>query len=127
MARTGAQRMAELLRCTVELPIPTKMLQVPAMDLVRCTAPMISEGSYDVGTTGSSHGTLLAEAENTPRLAGETICRHACQRNPREEPYALTRPYGSERGARGNSGPYRDPKTHGCDLRICVSWQLGPE
>ena len=35
-------------------------------------------------------------------------CRHARECDPREEPYALARTYGSVRGARGNPGPYRD-------------------
>ena len=35
-------------------------------------------------------------------------CRHARECDPREEPYALARTYGSVRGAWGNPGPYRD-------------------
>ncbi len=61
-----------------------------------------------MGAGGGPNAALLAEAENTPRLASETIFRYARECNPREEPDALTRTSGSVRGAQGNLGPYRD-------------------
>ncbi len=51
-------------------------------------------------TTGNISGTLLAETENSPRLADKTIYRYARRCNPREEPDALMRTFGSVRGLR---------------------------
>ncbi len=62
----------------------------------------IAEGSDNMGAGGGPNATLLAEAENTPRLASETIFRYARECYPREEPDALTRTSGSVRGAQGN-------------------------
>ena len=95
MVGTSAKRLAELLCCTVELLTLANTTQAtPA-------------GSNDVGATGKVRRALLAEAEDTTRLAGETIHRYTWQCDPRQEPYALTRTYGYVRG-RGNPGPYRE-------------------
>ena len=76
------------------------------MDLVASATETAPKGSDDLGAIAAPKRALLAQAENTPRLAGETIYRHACECNP-NEPDALARTSGSVRGARGDSGPYR--------------------
>ena len=77
------------------------------MDLVASATETVPKGSDDLGAIAASNRALLAQVENTPRLADETIYREARECNPREEPDALTRPSGSVRGTRGNLGPYR--------------------
>ena len=77
VALAGTQWTAELLRRAAELTIPSEMFQVAIMDLVVRNTPAIPEGSNDVEATRNVGRTLLAVAENTPRLAGETIYRHA--------------------------------------------------
>ena len=50
-------------------------------------------------------GRVLAGAEDKTPMAGQTVCRHARQRDPRQEPYALTRTYESVRGPRETGVP----------------------
>ena len=90
--------MVELLCRTMEYAVSTEVLCVSEMDLVARTTSSIPAGSNDMGATGDTDRTLLAEAEHPPRLASKTIYRHACECNPREEPDALTRTSGSVRG-----------------------------
>ena len=120
MACAGTQRMAQLLCRTVEYAVSTEVLQVPEMDLVASTTSTFPAGPNDMGATKPVGRTTLAEIENTTRLAGKTIYRHARRCNPREEPHALARTCGSVRGARGNPGPYRDASCQASIARAIV-------
>ena len=90
--------MAELLCRPMEYAVSTEVLQVPEKDLVASTTSTFPAGPNDMGATEPVSRTVLAETENSTRLAGKTIYRHARRCNPREEPDALVRTSGSVRG-----------------------------
>ncbi len=77
--------MVELLRGSMEYAVSREVLQAFRMDLDARTTSPIPAGSNDLGTTGYVNRTLLAEAEDPPRLADKTIHRHARECNPSEE------------------------------------------
>ena len=64
------------------------------------------------GPEGNPEGQSTGRAQKrTTRVTGGrpgTDRLMASRDHPREEPYALARPYGSARGDRGNPVPYRD-------------------
>ena len=106
MAGPCAQWLAELLCRTYEYPLPSPMLLPSILDMVACTETKVPKGQDISNGHGDTHGKVLAAVDDSTPMAGRTICRYACQRDPRQEPDALARMSGSVRGARGNPGPY---------------------
>ena len=108
--------MAELLCRTMEYAVSTEVLQVPEKDLVASTTSTLPAGPNDMGATEPVSRTVLAETENSTRLAGKTIYRHARRCNPREEPDALARTSGSVRGPGETRVPTAMPRAKRAQL-----------
>jgi|GEM_PF-2212293 len=98
VAGEGAQRMAELLCCSEQFPIPEQICLSSGAAVVEDTPPPVAEGPLPVESYPRVANEVLAQAENPTPVAMATIRRHY----PREEPRAL-----AVRGRRGSKGQSR--------------------
>ena len=105
------QRMAELFCRSDQLPASSTLCCPTEKTVASEPSPQVPEGPDQLGRDGPAGRDLLAEADDPTPMAEPTTGR---QSDPREEPDALTRTSGSERGAPGNRRPYRDSSSSRC-------------